>query len=62
MMRDELFPKRSPDKNQRLVMINGIYHVKYNVRNSLDKLERFQTLTWRISPIASFFQNQTNVF
>ena len=35
MMRDELLPNRSPDKNQRLVMINGIYHVKYSVRNSL---------------------------
>ena len=22
-------------------MINGIYHVKYNVRNSLDKNQRF---------------------
>ena len=39
---DELLPKRSPDKNQRLFMINGTYHVKYSVRNSLDKLKRFQ--------------------
>ena len=30
------------DKNRRLVMINSICHVKYSVRNSLDKLERFQ--------------------
>ena len=28
---DELLPERSPDKNQRLVMINGIYHVKYRM-------------------------------
>ena len=45
MMGDELLPKRSPDKNQRLVMINGIYHVNYSVRNSLDKLERIQQFT-----------------
>ena len=37
-----LHTKRSPDKNHRLVMMNGIYHVKYSVRNSLDKLERSQ--------------------
>ena len=41
MMGDELLPKRSLDKNQRLVMINGVDHVKYSVRNSLDKLKRF---------------------
>ena len=29
-----------PDKHQRFAMINDIYHVKYRVRNSLDKLER----------------------
>ena len=31
MMGDELLSKHSPDKNQRLVMINdkGIYYVKY---------------------------------
>ena len=36
MMGDELLPKRSPDKNQRLVMINdkGLYHVKYKEENS----------------------------
>ena len=37
MMGVELLSKPSPDKNQRRVMINGIYHVKYSVRNSLDK-------------------------
>ena len=26
-----------------LVMINDIYHVKYSVRKSLDKFERFQS-------------------
>ena len=26
-MGDELLPKRSPDRNQRLLLINGIYHV-----------------------------------
>ena len=35
MMGGELLPKRSPDKNQRLFMINGIYYFKYPVRNSL---------------------------
>ena len=39
MMADKLLPKRSPDKYQRLVMIKDIYHVKYSVRNSLDKLK-----------------------
>ena len=29
MIGDELLPKRSPDKNQRLFMISGIYHVRY---------------------------------
>ena len=28
-MGDEILLKCSPDKNQRLVVINGIYHVKY---------------------------------
>ena len=37
MMGDELLPKRSLSKYQRLVMINGIYHGKNSVRNSLDK-------------------------
>ena len=36
---------RSPDRNQRLVKINGIYHVKYSVRNSLDKLKHFQIIS-----------------
>ena len=40
MMGDELLPKRSPEKHQRLVMISSFYHVEYSVRNSLDKLER----------------------
>ena len=40
MMRDELLPKCSLDKYQRLVIISCIYHVKYSVRNSLDKLKR----------------------
>ena len=39
---DEILPKRSPNGNQRLVMINGICHVLYSVRNSLDQLEHFQ--------------------
>ena len=43
MMGDKLLLKRNPDKNQRLVMINGIYHVKYSARNSVDKLERYQS-------------------
>ena len=34
MLGDELIPKRSPDKYQRLIMIKDIYHVKYSVRNS----------------------------
>ena len=39
------FLKRSPDKNQRLVLLNdkGIYHVKYSVRNSLDKRKKIQS-------------------
>ena len=40
-MGDEFLPKHSPDKNQRLVVINSIYYVKYNVRNSLDKVKCF---------------------
>ena len=40
MMGDELLPKRSPNRDQRLVIIHGIYHGKYSVRNSLDKLKR----------------------
>ena len=32
--------KCSPDEYQRIVIISGIYHVKYSVRNSPDKLER----------------------
>ena len=43
MMGDELPPKRSPDKNQRLFMINSIYHVKYSARNSLDRPKHFQS-------------------
>ena len=39
MMGDELLLKHSPDKTQRLVMINSIYDLKYSVRNSLDKLK-----------------------
>ena len=42
MMGDELLPKRIPDKNQRLVVINSICHVKYSIRNSLDKLKHIQ--------------------
>ena len=38
------------DKIQRLVAINGIYHVRYSVRNSLDKLERTQQFTERTRP------------
>ena len=33
----------SLDEYQRLVIIKIIYHFKYSVRNSLDKLERFQS-------------------
>ena len=32
----------SLDQYQRLVIISSIYHVKYSVRNSLDKLEGTQ--------------------
>ena len=42
MMGDKILPKRSPNKHQRLVMINSIYHVKYSVRNSLDEHKHFQ--------------------
>ena len=54
-MEDELLQKRSPDKNQMLDMINGIPRVKYSVRNSLDKLERFQL--YHISQ-STFVQNK----
>ena len=40
-MGDELLPKHSPDKNQRLITINDIYHIQNNFRNSLDKLKHF---------------------
>ena len=43
-MGDKPLPKRSPGKYQRLVMIRSIYHVKYSVRNSLDKLEHIHCL------------------
>ena len=39
MMGYELLSKHSPDKNPKLVVINGVYRVKYSVRNSLDKLK-----------------------
>ena len=41
-MGDEYLPKRSPYKNQSLVMINdkGIYQIKYSIRNSFDKYQR----------------------
>ena len=57
-------PKRSPDKHQRFVMINGIYHVKYNVRNSLDKLERIASvnikgLSWWTAFISSNTVSET---
>ena len=42
-MEDELLPKRSPKNIQKLVKKNGIYHVKYSVRDSFDKLKRFET-------------------
>ena len=41
-MRDKVLPKGSPTKNQMLVIINGIDHVKYSVRNSLDQIKRIQ--------------------
>ena len=34
----------SLDQYQRLVIINGIYHIKYSVRNSLDKLNVFSVV------------------
>ena len=40
MKGEELLPRRSPIKIKRLVLINSIYHVKYSVRNSLDKNQR----------------------
>ena len=40
---DMLLPKRSRDENQTIFTINGVYHVNYSVRNSFDKLERFQS-------------------
>ena len=43
-MGDEHLPKRSPDKNPKLVMINSIYNVKYSVRNSLDNLKDIHCL------------------
>ena len=36
--------RASPYKNPKLVMKNGIYHVKYSVRNSLDKLKRIASI------------------
>ena len=42
MMGDELLPKRNPGKYQRIVTISGINHVKYSVKNSLDKPEPIQ--------------------
>ena len=30
------------DQYQRLVIISGIYYVRYSVRNSLDKLKHIQ--------------------
>ena len=40
-----LLPKRSPDKSQRLVMMNDerIYHVKYSGRNSFVKRKQFES-------------------
>ena len=35
MMGDELLPKRSPDKNQRLILINSVYRVENNASNKL---------------------------
>ena len=35
MLGDELLPKQTQDKYQRLVMIYGIYRIKYSVRNSV---------------------------
>ena len=40
MMGDDLLPKYSPDKNLRLILINGTYHFKHSVGNSLDNVER----------------------
>ena len=42
MMAGEFLPKSSPKKYQRLVMINTTYHIKYSVRNSLDKPKHIQ--------------------
>ena len=51
VMGDELFLKRSPGKNQRLVMMNSNYHVQiqYSVRNSLDKHTIFQSYQEAVS-------------
>ena len=35
MTGNELLSKRRHDKNQRLLMIHGIYHVKYSVESNL---------------------------
>ena len=48
MMGDVLLPIRSPNKNQELVMINGIYHGKYSVGISLDKVERIQQFIFTV--------------
>ena len=50
MTGDEPLLKRSPDKDQRLVMISGIYHFKYGVRNSLDKQKHIQQLVFTAFP------------
>ena len=53
----------SPDKNQRLVLINdkGIYHVKYSVRNSLDKLKRIAPINKRLLIISSIYHVKYSV-
>ena len=42
--------KVQPDKNQRLLIISDIYHVKYSVRNSLDRLKGTAPINSKLQP------------
>ena len=51
---DELLPKRSPDKYQRLVTTSSIYRVQYCVINSLQSLPHYAretSFSWNVAPI-----------
>ncbi len=48
MTRAGSLPKRCPAKYQRLVMISGDYHVKYCVRNSLDKTKCIYSIQYML--------------